>query len=600
MSVRWKLMSKVLGLFAVLLLTILGSTLVLSSQEADGLQINLAGRQRMLSQRMTKEALLLERSLGTARQDRAARDLKATTALFHTTLHALTEGGEAVGGDGQAVRLPPAKGEATLSALERGMARWDAVSPLVDQALATGQPEAIRAAVGALEENNLALLKDMNEATGAFQASSDRHRSALTWVQLLAVLLSVATLYAIYRSLEREVIEPLLRAVAFAEGVTLGRLDQRLDAQGEDELARLAGALTAMSHQLGRSFRELNEVSQRLSSYTRQLDGTALQLDASASLAASHTGAIATEAAQMSGAIEDLGAKLRQADTELSEATAQAGNVSRSIASVGAVVQSISEDTQGAALSFREMVNGLEDYRHDTHEITEATASAVGTAITHIEGLADAMQVVGNVLFLIKDLAEQIQFLSLNASIEAAAAGEAGKGFAVVAHEIKGLSLQTHNATKNIEVKLSGMEENLERATAVIRALDGQVDTLKDTIGHLSAAMSAQGRTVSEANARLAQTASSVYQINLSVAEVTTAAAQIGHGLEQATQHLQRVSSGSAQVSLTMGGLLESTAQIHRATTTSQRQVKVITGLSSTLSVTADSLRSSVAGIKAT
>jgi nitrate/nitrite-specific signal transduction histidine kinase len=81
-----------IALFAQFLVTIslVGILLVMQTkQKHDSLVINLAGRQRMLSQKMTKEILLF--SQGYLSSDEVAN----TINVFHDTLNSLYRGGEA-------------------------------------------------------------------------------------------------------------------------------------------------------------------------------------------------------------------------------------------------------------------------------------------------------------------------------------------------------------------------------------------------------------------------------------------------------------------------------------------------------------------------
>jgi len=90
-------------------------------------------------------------------------------------------------------------------------------------------------------------------------------------------------------------------------------------------------------------------------------------------------------------------------------------------------------------------------------EETGISASDLAKVVEAIQGIANDLDLlrgeiekVARVAQQIDAIAKQTNLLALNATIEAARAGDAGKGFAVVAGEVKQLSGQTSQATKEI------------------------------------------------------------------------------------------------------------------------------------------------------
>ena len=75
----------------------------------------------------------------------------------------------------------------------------------------------------------------------------------------------------------------------------------------------------------------------------------------------------------------------------------------------------------------------------------------------------------------IREISEQTNLLSLNASIEAARAGEAGAGFAVVAKEISKLSEQTAALTDHTDKAIGALSIELDKVT------EGLSNVTKDT-----------------------------------------------------------------------------------------------------------------------
>lgn len=95
---------------------------------ADALLIDLAGRQRMLAARMSKDMCLIAAGINV---ETAKTDLAAASTLFGDTLSALRNGLPSVG-----VRPPPT--EKIAEGLQYVVEEWDAMQPFIAQAQAGG------------------------------------------------------------------------------------------------------------------------------------------------------------------------------------------------------------------------------------------------------------------------------------------------------------------------------------------------------------------------------------------------------------------------------------------------------------------------------
>ncbi len=256
------------ALFLLFDLAVLVLNFYISFQiSSDALAINMAGRQRMLSQRMTKELLTaaVDNNQGIVKLS-SLNDLRKTAMLFDGTLTAFERGGTIPGGDGSPVYLDGLKTDAGRALLRDARQLWqplkDAIAPLM-----TGDifdPAALSVAVRIARESNTKLLVLMNELTtqleGVARDKADRLRTVQTVGIMLALLnfafilfKFIARLRATDRKVEAAQQETAEILATVKEGLFLLDSSFRFGSQYSASLARILG----MEITPGSDFREL-------------------------------------------------------------------------------------------------------------------------------------------------------------------------------------------------------------------------------------------------------------------------------------------------------------------------------------------------------
>jgi methyl-accepting chemotaxis protein len=122
-----------------------------------------------------------------------------------------------------------------------------------------------------------------------------------------------------------------------------------------------------------------------------------------------------------------------------------------------------------AVNSSKAIANGIGKV-DELKEKAATTVDIVEKTQQNIEELKNKSLDIEKILQALDKIAEQTNLLSLNASIEAARAGEHGRGFGVVASEIQKLSVESAEATKDIENIILEIQNDILRS----------VDTMKD------------------------------------------------------------------------------------------------------------------------
>ena len=186
-----------LGLFIVFdIVGVSLNTLLSWRVEQQAIGINLAGRQRMLSQRMVKVLLQIDNARRNGDPAKAYFDeLKLTFDLFDNTLKGFYAGHETRGGTGEKLFLPAVSEPKARQAVSEAVALWQdyrsKVVALIERG-EQGDATILQAALAEAQARNLKLLGLMNTLTTELelltQAEAQRIRVYQAAVLLLALL----------------------------------------------------------------------------------------------------------------------------------------------------------------------------------------------------------------------------------------------------------------------------------------------------------------------------------------------------------------------------------------------------------------------------
>ena len=286
---------------------------------------------------------------------------------------------------------------------------------------------------------------------------------ALLFFFIMGIPFSTLLAYLI----SKVIADPIIHAMKAMRQMANGKMSFQIGINSRDEL----GDLTL---ELNKLIRTLQGIIFSISSETKNL-----VID-SAQLSANSMSLLANTKAQ-SEAVEWISATLQQANsmneviaTNAALQTQQALNADVSISNLKQQIEEISinaiEAAKKAKFTFDEASKGehvLMESSERIHEIQQST-----------EEIKVAIEVID-------EISEQINLLSLNASIEAARSGHHGAGFSVVAKEISKLSKKTKenaNYIKNLVSQASHrVDDGLSSINRTTQSMTQMINGIKET-----------------------------------------------------------------------------------------------------------------------
>ncbi|WP_414704140.1 methyl-accepting chemotaxis protein [Pseudomonas oryzihabitans] len=254
-----------------------------------------------------------------------------------------------------------------------------------------------------------------------------------------------------------------------------------------------------------------------LKSTVQQMDSAATQLAA----AAEELHAVTEETAN--GQLRQH-SEVQQAATAVNEMTAAVEEVARNAATTSGASQQTSRETQ----------NGRHQVQQAAHSMTEM-AGEINDSTQKVQTLEVQIREIGQVLDVIRGIAEQTNLLALNAAIEAARAGEQGRGFAVVADEVRALAHRTQGSTGEIERMMNTVRTSAEDAVNAMHKSKALADDTQQ-----------RAHQAGEALDRIAVGVAEIEERNLVIASAAEEQAQVAREVDRNLVNIQDLATQTA------------------------------------------------------
>jgi len=403
MSTR-QLLNMTMGAFAMLLFAAIGIVFsTTGSQDDQNTRIDLAVRQQILIQDLTREAAALNDAEDRDTVAAAREQLARTIVQFDRNLTALLHGGQAVDANGQTVVVDRTRNDMARIALEDGAHLWvETGMPLAD--LAAGEFSVFSAAgqkaVKGLQANNVELMQHMGTAANSLRMGLHARATIARIAQWAAAGLGIILIgLGLFR---RRLLTPANSTAP-------------VPARTTPESGSVPAGATSATH-------------------TNTPSGLPGVAPGSGTFSAPVN-------------FDSVSASVDQMSVDMNTIAGSTEKMRLAIDSVGHALQ-------GMLYSLNEMAQDTAE----GHKIVNNANNAASFTATTAADLAASAREMADVVTRVTQLALKTKQVAAQIDGEAVHTGKTGEAFtSVVAGEVKGLSLQTNQATHEIEETVAGI-----------------------------------------------------------------------------------------------------------------------------------------------
>ncbi|EFW82014.1 Methyl-accepting chemotaxis protein [Pseudomonas savastanoi pv. glycinea] len=391
---------------------------------------------------------------------------------------------------------------------------WPVYQTLVDRAVAvvfSGDVAAARALIeGDVRKAYLTVVDELyimvgsnNRQIGEGAIAAEKTESAANLNLYMGIGIAFVAAFLLALFISRVISSPISSALVSAQRIAGGDLTQPIVSTHRDEAGLMLTALSDMQNSLKSTIGQISSAADQLASAAEELN-----------------------------AVTEEGSRglMRQNDEIQLAATA----VTEMTAAVEEVARNAMSTSDASKRTSTEAATGRDQARDAVSAINNVSAE-ISSSTSMVEELAGRVREIGQVLDVIRGIAEQTNLLALNAAIEAARAGEQGRGFAVVADEVRALAARTQASTGEIETMIGSVQASADQA---VRAM-GNSRTLASNTQSLA---QATGQSLE----RIAQSIAEINDRNMLIATASEEQSHVAREVDRNLINIQDLSTQTA------------------------------------------------------
>ena len=243
---------------------------------------------------------------------------------------------------------------------------------------------------------------------------------------------------------------------------------------------------------------------------------------------------VADASTQMAAAATQVAAASDRSNRTLRQQMAETESVATALTEVASTSQSMTQNTGAAAEATLQSQQKVDHGRKVLGQVVDTIANLAADiqgSSNVVSDLQRSSGEIGQVLNVIREIAEQTNLLALNAAIEAARAGEQGRGFAVVADEVRTLAKRTGDSTTEINAMIDKLQLAIHE---VANAMDAGRQRTEHTV-----------TAAHEAEQALSGITDAVGHTRAMNAEIADATREQSHVIEEIQRNIMRIQSGA-------------------------------------------------------